>query len=163
MKTFVCAAALLAGLFVAGGQGARADDIVVGWSADIPQSDIKGNLSGYECREFPRGCPANSLMLDGDGQFQGCTRSLLGNCNDKCSVCEGSTYAAQLCVAAPTKECGSTGSDVDCGKIYYGSCVNPVTPTPAGTYHLPGGTCDCSMPTPPVRSADPCKLRQCLL
>ena len=122
----------------------------MGWSADIPQSEIKGVLSGFECKEFPYGCPKYSLVLDGDGQFMGCKKSG-GTCYDQCMACESSTSGCYLCVVSPNKECGSTGGDVDCGKVYYGSCVNPATPVPAGTYHAPGATCDCSIPIP----ADP--------
>ncbi|MFN0131306.1 MAG: hypothetical protein ACKVW3_02045 [Phycisphaerales bacterium] len=96
-------------------------------------------VNNYECVTNDSGCPANTKLIDGSGNFIGCTAGCTGNC----TACSGNLeISPTLCKYNPTYTCTLTLPLIRCGLQGTGACgtIGPGSPDNNGCYCTPPAT-----------------------
>lgn len=135
------------------GRAIADDDIIYcGWSTTIAQEDMK-NVNNFTCVQLSN-CPANVMVIDGDGNWLNCYR-VLTRCFGTCVKCSGASTPAAVCKFKAGETCtpkATIGSSVPCGTEIQGDCDI------SGTFIGPNG-CGCIFGTPTL---DACSFNACI-
>jgi len=112
-----------------------------------------------QCKNYTSGCPAGTILIDNDGEPQGCSE----DCTGDCYACDGSPTPVAVCIPSDTGLCGTNpigGVPVSCGNKlrYTGGCMGAAFAERGIPNMTPSCTCDTSGPGVVV---GPCTVRPC--
>lgn len=110
--------------------------MIVNGEPVFPSANLKA------CTNYPGGCPAGTILLQGNGEPQGCDE----NCEGSCYACTGDSISVKLCATAWSVCITVSGTlPVSCGqKMRYALGCESIVAERGIPNLSPSCTCDTS-------------------